>query len=119
MTAHHDRVRAVLLVHGLKAAGGSDEDGGVGDLAARVIRIQARLDEIRPRAVSGRIGDRPGDVDTGAGAEEWMLAAYDAALIELCAALGVTHSLVDERISPERERHRVEYELRSSVPPLP
>jgi hypothetical protein len=114
VTVHHDRVRALLLVHGLEAdrRSGSAEDGDtVTYLTARVTRIQARLDRIRSAAV----GDH---VDTGTEADAWMLAVYDAALVELCAALGVSHSLVDDAVGPERERQRVELELLSQVLPL-
>lgn len=110
---HHDRVRALLLVHGLEAdrRSAAAEDGDtVTYLTARVTRIQARLDRIRSAA--------GGPVDTGTDAEAWMLAVYDAALVELCAALGVSHSLVDDAVGPERERQRVELELLSQVLPL-
>jgi len=113
VTVHHDRVRALLLVHGLEAdrRSASAEDGDtVPYLTARVTRIQARLDRIRSAA--------GGPVDTGTDAEAWMLAVYDAALVELCAALGVSHSLVDDAVGPERERQRVELELLSQVLPL-
>jgi hypothetical protein len=117
MSAHHDRVRAVVLVHGLEAdrrSGLAGEGDTVTRLTARVTRIQARLDRIRSAA-----GGRPsGDVDTGTEADAWMLAVYDAALVDLCAALGVDHSLVDDAVLPERERQRVELELLSSVLPL-
>jgi hypothetical protein len=117
MTAHHDRVRAVLLVHGLEAerCPGSAVDGDpVRGLTARVTRIQVRLDRIRA-AAGGRISDF---VDTGIDADAWMLAVYDAALVELCAALGLGHSLVDDTVGPAGERQRVELELLSSVLPL-
>jgi hypothetical protein len=117
VTVHHDRVRALLLVHGLEAdrRSASAEDGDtVSYLTARVTRIQARLDRIRS-AAGGAGGDH---VDTGTEADAWMLAVYDAALVELCAALGVSHSLVDDAVGPERERQRVELELLSQVLPL-
>lgn len=114
VTVHHDRVRALLLVHGLEAdrrAASAEDDDTVAYLLARVTRIQARLDRIRSAAA----GD---PVDTGTDADAWMLAVYDAALVELCAALGVRHSLVDDAVGPERERQRVELELLSQVLPL-
>jgi hypothetical protein len=116
MSAHHDRVRAVVLVHGLEADrhSGFAEDGDtVTCLTARVTRIQARLD--RTPSTGGRISDY---VDSGTDADAWMLAVYDAALVELCAALSVGHSLVDDAVCPDRERQRVELELLSSVLPL-
>ena len=110
MTAHHDRVRTVLAFHELEAnrryADGQSAHGAA-DLAVRVARIQSRLDEIRSPAAQGGLSDR-GDADTGATAAEWMLAVYDAALVELCTALGVEHSLVDEAVCSEDERQRVE-----------
>ena len=75
--------------------------------AARVARIQSRLDEIRSSAAECDVGDRR-DADTGATAAEWMLAVYDAALVELCTALNVEHSLVDDTVCSEDERERVE-----------
>jgi hypothetical protein len=104
MIAHHDRVLAVLLVHGLEADRRSDsgEDGeSVVRLTARVTRIQAGLDRVRSAATDG-----------------WMLAVYDAALIELCAAVGLRQSLVDDTVCPDCERQRVERELFSSVLPI-
>lgn len=61
VTAHHDRARAVLLVPGLEADRRSDSgENDETDLlvlpvrgTARVTRIQARLDEIRPRPDRG------------------------------------------------------------------
>jgi hypothetical protein len=105
MTRHHDRVRAVLLVHGLEAdrrssSGEGGETEVIVDLTARVTRIQAQHDGFRSH-------------DDG-----WLLAVYDAALAELCGALGVSHSLVDEGVCSDRERQRVELELLSSVLPL-
>ena len=102
MIAHHDRVRAVLLVHGLEADRRSDsgEEGDtVARLTARVARMQAGLDRARPP-------------------DQWTLAVYDAALVELCAALGLRQSLVDDTVCPECERQRLERELLSSVLPL-
>ena len=118
MTAHHDRLRAVLLVHGLEADHCSDsgEDiNTVSRLTARVTRIYARLDGVRSAAIGNRLRDQ---VDTGVDAEAWMLAVYDAALVELCAALGLGQSLVDDTVCPGCERQRVELELLSSVLPL-
>jgi hypothetical protein len=120
VTAHHDRVRAVLLVHGLEAdrrsdSGEDDEANLVVRLTGRVIRVQARLDEIRPPATTRTIGG-PGDHhDTGADADAWLLAVYDASLVELCRAVGLGQSLVDDTVSPDAERQRVELELLSSV----
>ena len=108
MTAHHDRVRMVLAVHELEA-NRRDADGegtqDIATLAARVARIQSRLDEIR--AAAECVSDRR-DADARATAAEWMLAVYDAALVELCTALDVEHSLVDEAVCSEDERQRVE-----------
>jgi len=118
MTAHHDRLRAMLLVHGLEAdfRSQSGEDvATVSSLTARVTRIYARLDGIRSAAVGGTPCDQ---VDTGVEAEAWMLAVYDAALVELCTAIGLDQSLIDDRVCPECERQRVELELLSSVLPL-
>jgi hypothetical protein len=104
MTRHHDRVRAVLLVQGLEAdcrsGGGRSEADVIADLIARVGRIQAQ------------------SVGLGPEADGWLLAVYDAALAQLCGALGVRHFLVDEGVCPERERQRVELALLSSVLPL-
>jgi hypothetical protein len=120
MTAHHDRVRTVLVVHELEANRRYADGEGAQDiaaLAARVARIQSRFDEIRVSAAEWDVSDRR-DVDTGATAAEWMLAVYDAALVELCTALGVEHSLVDEAVCSEDERQRVElfFSLLSLVP---
>ena len=118
MTAHHDRLRAMLLVHGLEADhhSHSDEDvDTVSRLTARVSRIYARLDGVRSAAAGRGLSDQ---VDTGVEAEAWMLAVYDAALVELCAALGLGQSLVDDTVCPGCERQRVELELLSSVLPL-
>lgn len=104
MTRHHDRVRAVLLVYGLEAdrrsSAGESGEADVIDLTARVARIQTQHDGSRSQA------------------DGWLLAVYDAALIELCGALGMSHSLIDERVCSDRERQRVELELLSSVLPL-
>lgn len=106
MTIHHERVRAVLLVHALESgcrfdsgARGDANVDNVVDLTARVTRVQA-------------------EIAAGGCADAWLLAAYDAALAELCRALGLGHSLIDENVCPERERQRVELELLSSVLPL-
>ena len=120
MTAHHDRVRTVLVVHEIEAnrrceAGESAQD--TADLAARVARIQSRFDEMRSAPAEVCVSDRR-DADTGATAAEWMLAVYDAALAELCTALGVEHSLVDESVCSDGERQRVELSLLSLVPTL-
>ena len=118
---HHDRVRAVLLVHRLEAdrrasCGEGDGTDVVVDLTARVVRIQGRLDAVRSRAAGDRGSDGPDPA--GPGADGWLLALYDAALAELCGSLGVQHSLVDQRVSSAEERQRVELELLSSVLPL-
>ncbi|MDQ1489798.1 MAG: hypothetical protein QOJ23_2312 [Actinomycetota bacterium] len=118
MTAHHDRLRAILLVHGLEVdyrSHSGQHISTVSRLTARVSRIYARLDGVRSAAIGSRIR---GQVDAGADAEAWMLAVYDAALVELCAALGFGQSLVDDTVCPECERRRVELELLSSVLPL-
>jgi hypothetical protein len=118
MTAHHARLRAMLLVHGLEADYRSDagEDvDTVSRLTARVSRIYARLDAIRSAGICKGLRD---SVDTGVDAEAWMLAVYDAALVELCAAVGLHHSLVDDTVCPDCERQRVELELLSSVLPM-
>jgi hypothetical protein len=121
MTAHHDRVRAVLLVHGLEAdqrcASGEGGDT-VARLTARVTRVQARLDRVRSAATGIRTRDQRHEVDTGTDADAWMLAVYDAALADLCGALGLRQFLVDDTVCPEDERRRVELELLSSVMPL-
>ena len=121
MTVHHERVRAVLLVHWLEAeyrARSNEDADTVADLTARVTRVQARLDAVRSPAAGRRPSDGRGAVDTGTDADSWLLAVYDAALAELCGALGVGHSLVNESVCPEQERQRVELELLSSVLPL-
>ena len=121
MTAHHDRVRAVLFVHGLEAEHRSDaggDDDPMRRLTARVTRIQGLLDKVRSVATASPISDQRHDVDTGADADVWMLAVYDAALVELCGALGLSQSLVDDTGAPEGERQGVELELLSSVLPL-
>ena len=118
MTAHHDRLRAMLLVHGLEADHRSEADDDVDTvsrLTARVSRIYARLDGVRSAAIGSGLRD---EVDTGVDAEEWMVAVYDAALVELCEALGLGQSLLDDRVCPGCERQRVELELLSSVLPL-
>jgi hypothetical protein len=119
MTHHHDRMRSVLLVHGLKADHCAivGEDGDTDRLVARtarVVRVQARLAGLQaPPAGDGRPV-----ADTGSDAEAWLLAMYDAALVELCAALGVRHALLDDWACPDSERQRVELELLSSVLPI-
>lgn len=100
-------MRAILLVHGLEAerrsdAGEGDDAETVIDLTARVTRVQARLDAVRSRA----------------DADGWLLAVYDAALAELCDAVGVGHFLAADGVCPETERQRVELVLLSSVLPL-
>jgi hypothetical protein len=81
MTPHHDRVRAVLLVHRLEAERRSSN---------------GESDETDP-----------------------VVALHDAALAELCGALGVRHSLVDQSVSSDGERLRVELELLSVLPVAP
>ena len=119
MSFHHDRVRAVLLVHGLEADCRNHVGNPVtvAELADRVIRIQARLDGVRSRGALRCIGPRD-DVDTGADAGQWILAVYDAALVGLCRALDVPQALLDDAVSSEAERRRVERSLLSSVMPL-
>ena len=126
MTPHHDRVRAVILVHRLEAQrrsnnGESDETDPVVDLTARVARIQDRQDGARIiRAARGQRGDgHPAGACVDADADGWLLALYDAALAELCGALGVRHSLVDPSVSSEGERLRVELELLTVLPVAP
>lgn len=121
MSGHHDRVRAVLVVHGLEAecrASSGRPAATVEELTDRVARVQLRLDYRRARPADGCLSDILYEADTGASANEWMLAVYDAALIELCVALGVEHSLADEAVCAQAERQRVELELLSSVLPL-
>lgn len=120
MTAHHDRVRIVLVVHELEAKRRWEAGEGAldtADLMARVARIQSQFDEIRSVAAECDVSDRR-DADTGATTAEWLLAVYDAALAELCTALGVEHSLADESACSEGERQRVELSLLSLVPTL-
>jgi hypothetical protein len=122
MTAHHDRLRAILLVHGLEADYRSQHSGEdmntVSFLTARVARVYARLDGVRLAAIGSGLRDQRDPVDTGADSEAWMLAVYDAALVELCAALSLGQSLVDDTVCSGCERQRVELELLSSVLPL-
>lgn len=119
MSAHHDRVRALLLVHGLEAdcRVGSCGPFTVAELTERVIRIQARLDGVRGASTVRPIEPRQ-LVDTGADATAWMLAVYDAALVGLCRALGLHQALLDDGVGPEGERQRVELALLSSVLPI-
>lgn len=117
MTVHHDRLRAMLLVHDLEMDHPShfeEDPDRVSRLTARVSRIYARLDGVRSAAGS-HLDDQ---VDTGAEAEAWMLAVYDAALVELCVALGLAQSLLDDNVCPGCERQRVELELLSTGVPL-
>lgn len=110
---HHDRVRAILLVHRLEAdrRNASGEGGGdVTNLSARVARVQAELGGAR-----SPVG---GDAVPRSDADGWLLAVYDAALVELCGALGVREALTDERVCSEAERRRVELQLLSAVLPL-
>jgi hypothetical protein len=121
MTRHHDRVRAVLLVHRLEAdrrarSGEGIDTDLVVDLTARIGRIQARHDGFRARVAGDRGGDGPDP--GGPDADGWLVALYDAALAELCGALGVRHSLVEQGVCSDEERQRVELELLSSVLPL-
>ena len=124
MTTHHDRVRAVLLVHRLEAeravrAGERSEAEAdtVVELTARVARIQARHDGARERvAGQSRDGRGPAGSAGDADGDRWLLAVYDAALAELCGALGMKHSLVDRSVSSDDERQRVELELLSVLP---
>jgi hypothetical protein len=122
MTRHHERVRAVLLVHGLEAdrrsGAGEGDTPTVVDLTARVTRVQAELDKVRSWHPGRRISDGHAAVDTGADADTWLLAVYDAALVELCTALGVGHALIHDGVCPESERQRVELELLSVVLPI-
>jgi hypothetical protein len=120
VSIHHDRVRAVLLVAGLEG----DRRGDAGEvpvtaaeLTARLARIQACLDRLRPPEGAGPPGGAlPGEIDVDA--EAWKLAVYDAALAELCAELGLRHSLADDGVASGPERQRVELELLSAVLPL-
>jgi hypothetical protein len=57
-------------------------------------------------------------VGTDPDADGWLVAVYDAALAQLCSALGVSHFLIEEGVSSEEERQRVELVLLSSVLPL-
>lgn len=122
MTRHHDRVRAVLLVQALEAeraarSGERSETDLVVDLTARVARIQARHDGARSRvAVQGSAGSGPAECAGDADGDAWLLAVYDAALAELCGALGVPHSLADQSVCSDAERQRVELELLSVLP---
>lgn len=123
MTQHQDRVRAILLVHELEAdrhrkAGGSDPANDVVDLTARVARIQVQLDGVRLRADSRQPSEGPNSVGTDSDADGWLVAVYDAALAQLCSALGVSHFLVEDGVCSDRERQRVELVLLSSVLPL-
>lgn len=125
MTPHHDRVRAVLLVHRLEAErrssdGESDETDPVVELTARVARIQARHDGARARIGRGQRRDgHPAGACADADGDAWLLALYDAALAELCGALGVRHSLLDPSVASDDERLRVELELLSVLPVAP
>ena len=69
----------------------------------------------RSVATASPVSDQRDNVDTGADADAWMLAVYDAALVELCGALGLGQSLVDDTVGSEGERQRVQLELLSSV----
>ena len=118
MTVHHDRLRAMLLVHDLEMDHPShfeEDPDRVSRLTARVSRIYARLDAVRSAAAGSGLPDQ---VDTGLDAEAWMLAVYDAALVELCVALGLRQSLLDDKVCPGCERQRVELELLSTGVPL-
>ena len=121
MTQHQERVRAILLVHALEAgrrcgSGGSDPADVVVDLTARVARIQRELDGVRLRTEGRHPSEGPGSAGTDA--DGWLVAVYDAALAELCRALGVRHFLIEEGVCSDRERQRVELVLLSSVLPL-
>lgn len=120
MSAHHDRVRAVLLVAGLE----SDRRGEAGErpvtaaeLTARLARIQACLGRLRPPAGAGG-GEEGRPVEIDVDAEAWKLAVYDAALAELCTELGLRHALDDAAVPSGPERQRIELELLSAVLPL-
>jgi hypothetical protein len=118
MTVHHNRLRAMLLVHGLEAdyrSESGEEPETLGCLTARVARIYARLDEVRSAAAGSPRRDQG---DSGVDAEAWMLAVYDAALVKLCVAVGLDQSLVDDTVCSQAERQRVELELLSLVLPL-
>lgn len=123
MTQHQERVRAILLVHALEAdrrcgSGGIDPADVVVDLTARVARIQRELDGVRLRAGSRHPSEGAGSAGNDADADGWLVAVYDAALAELCRALGVRHFLIEEGVCSDRERQRVELVLLSSVLPL-
>ena len=130
MTAHHNRVRAVLLLAEIDAdrrAGWGEPALTIADLTFRLTRIRARLDQLRlPVDSTARGGDDDfdliDDVDLtddidltdDSDAEAWKLAAYDATLAELCAKLELPHALDDAGAWPEAERLRVELELLTS-----
>jgi hypothetical protein len=121
MTQHHDRVRAIMLVHELEAdrrckSGSSEGADAVVDLTARVGRIQVQLDGVRLRAESRHPSE--GAVSVGTDSDGWLVAVYDAALAQLCGALGVRHCLIEDGVCSDRERQRVELVLLSSVLPL-
>lgn len=121
MTQHQDRVRAILLVHELEAdrrckSGSSEGDDVLTDLTARVGRIQVQLDGVRLRADNRHPSEGP--VSAGTDSDGWLVAVYDAALAQLCRALGVRHSLIEDGVCSDRERQRVELILLSSVLPL-
>jgi hypothetical protein len=123
VTRHHDRVLAVLLVYGLESdcrahAGGRGYTSSVADLAARVTRVQAQLCAVRSPATGCHPSGNSASVDSGSDADGWLLAVYDAALAQLCDAVGVCHSLVDDNVCSEAERLRVELALLPSVLPL-
>lgn len=122
MTQHQNRVRAILLVHELEAdrrrKSGDSNGPDVVDLTARVARIQVQLDGVRLRAGGRHPSERSGSGGTDSDADGWLVAVYDAALAQLCNALGVRHSLIADGVCSDRERQRVELVLLSSVLPL-
>jgi len=120
MTAHHDRVRAILLVAEIEADR-CDQWGEPGltvaDITSRLTRIQACLARSGPPVSAGGDGGDAGD-EGEPDAEAWLLAAYDATLAELCGKLDLGHFLTDASVAPEAERLRVELELLTSLLPL-
>ena len=122
MTAHHDRVRAVLLVADIESDRRRDwgeAELTVADRTARLSRLQTCFARLRQSASAGDGGDARGPSETcKTDAEAWLLAAYDATLAELCGELDLRHALDDATTCPELERQRVELELLTSLLPL-